>query len=114
MSRSPEQDSGHQARLSLASFELFYRRYLPVLLRYLVSQARDSSWALDITQDAMLAAWDNWDDLLTYDRPDAWLFRVATRKLRRLEARARERCWLPENLGHRDDVPFGATPAPWG
>jgi len=113
MWRSPDQDSGHQARLSLASFELFYRRYLPVLLRYLVSQARDSSWALDIAQDTMLAASDNWDDLLTYDRPDAWIFRVATRQLRRLEAQARERCWLPEDLGDRDDVQLAATTDPW-
>jgi RNA polymerase sigma factor (sigma-70 family) len=113
ISRSPEQDSGHQARLSLASFELFYRRYLPVLLRYLVSQARDTSWALDIAQDAMLAACDNWDDLLTYDRPDAWIFKVATRQLRRLEAQARERCWLPENLGHGEDVQLVATTDPW-
>ncbi len=111
--RSSDQDSGHQARLTLASFDLFYRRYLAVLFRYLVSQARDSSWALDIAQDAMAAACDNWDDLLTYDRPDSWLFTVATRRLRRLEARARERCWLSEHQGDVADVRLAAATDPW-
>ncbi len=96
---SPEEDSGREARLSLASFDVFYRRYLPALVRFLISQARDSAWALEIAQDAMVAACDKWDDLLTFDRPDAWIFMIAIRRLRRLEARARERCWLTEGAG---------------
>lgn len=93
-----DQDRGHQARLSLESFDLFCRRYLPVLERYLVALTSDSSWARDVAQDAMMAACDRWDDLLTYERPDAWLFKVATRRLRVLEAQARER-WLPGDPG---------------
>jgi RNA polymerase sigma-70 factor (ECF subfamily) len=111
--RSSDEDGGRQARLSLTSFDLFYRRYLPVLLRYLICQAGDSGWALDIAQDAMGAACDNWDGLLTNDRPDSWLFMVATRRLRRLEARARERCWLREDPGGRDDLHLMAATDPW-
>jgi len=99
---SPEPDSGREARLSLASFEVFYRRYLPVLMRFLISQSRDSAWALEIAQDAMVAACDKWDDLLTFDRPDSWIFTIALRRLRRLEARARERCWLAEGTSDSD------------
>ncbi len=99
---SPEQDGGREARLSLASFDVFYRRYLPVVVRFLISQARDSAWALEIAQDAMVAACDKWDDLLTFDRPDSWIFMIAIRRLRRLEARARERCWLAESAGDSD------------
>jgi DNA-directed RNA polymerase specialized sigma24 family protein len=99
---SPEQDSGREARLSLASFDVFCRRYLPVLVRFLISQARDSAWALEIAEDAMVAACDKWDDLLTFDRPDSWIFMIAIRRLRRLEARARERCLLSEGPGGAD------------
>jgi predicted RNA polymerase sigma factor len=84
------QDNGHQARLSLTSFDVFYRCHLPVLVRYLIVCAADSGWAAEIAEDAMIAACDHWDELLTADRPDCWLFLVATRRLRRLEARARE------------------------
>jgi RNA polymerase sigma factor (sigma-70 family) len=97
--RSPEEDCGREARLSLASFDVYYRRYLPVLVRFLMSQARNSAWALEIAQDAMVAACDKWDDLLTFDRPDSWIFMIA---IRRLEASARERCWLTEDLDSSD------------
>ena len=48
-------------------------------------------WAEEVADDAMMIALDKWDDLLTYERPDSRVFKVATRKLRRLEAQARER-----------------------
>lgn len=105
--------AGHQARLSLVSFDLFYRQHLPVLTRYLISQAGDSDWAVQIAQDAMQAACDTWDDLLTCDRPDAWLFTVATRMLRRLEARARERCQLPEGRETAGDLAVAALADSW-
>ncbi len=99
---SPGQDSGREARLSLASFDVFYRRYLPVLVRFLVSQAHESAWAPEIAEYAMVAACDKWDDLLTFDRPDCWIFMIALRRLRQLEARARERCWLTEAAAGSD------------
>lgn len=89
---------GHRARMSMVSFEEFYRRWWPTLVRGLITQASDTRWAEDIAQETMLAARDNWDSLLTYDRPDAWLFKVAIRHLRRLEARAREKCLLDDDI----------------
>jgi RNA polymerase sigma-70 factor (ECF subfamily) len=68
-------------------------------VRCLIAQASDTRWAEDIAQDTMLAARENWERLLTYERPDAWLYKVAIRSLRRLEARAREHCLLPEDNG---------------
>jgi RNA polymerase sigma factor (sigma-70 family) len=82
-------------------------------MRFLICQARDSGWALEIAQDAMTAACDKWDDLLTFDRPDSWLFMVAIRRLRRLEARARERCWLSEDRSGADDLQIVAAIDPW-
>ena len=109
---SEHESGGREARLSLASFDVFYRRYLPVLVRFLISQARDSAWALEIAEDAMVAACDKWDDLLTVDRPDSWIFMIALRRLRRLEARARERCWLTEGAG-ATDLPMAAVTDSW-
>jgi RNA polymerase sigma-70 factor (ECF subfamily) len=86
------------ARLSTVSFETFYRRYFPILVRFLITQANNTNWAEDIAQDTMIAATDKWQQILTYERPDSWLFKVAIRKLRRLESRARELSCLPEDI----------------
>jgi RNA polymerase sigma factor (sigma-70 family) len=90
---------GHRARLTVTSFPEFYKQWWPSLVRCVISQASDTRWAEDIAQDTMMAASDNWEQLLTYERPDAWLFKVAIRSLRRLEARARERGQLPDDSG---------------
>ncbi|HET7015986.1 MAG TPA: sigma-70 family RNA polymerase sigma factor [Streptosporangiaceae bacterium] len=83
-------------RMALSSFESFYRDNYPRLVRYLKSQI-NTAWADEIAGDAMIAAWDKWDDLVTFERPTAWLFQVATHKARRLEARARKMSALDED-----------------
>lgn len=93
----PESSAGQRARLAMSSFPEFYRQYWPRLVRCLVTQAGDSRWAEDVAQETMLAAIAKWDELLTYERPDAWLFKVAIRRVRRLEAQARERRLVPED-----------------
>jgi len=80
------------------SFEKFFEFYWPRLVRYLKSQANNVSWAEDVADEAMIAVWDKWESLLTFDRPDSYLFTVAIHRLRRLEARAREDCCLDEDL----------------
>lgn len=90
-------DGGSQVRLHVESPEEFFRYYWPRLLRFLSSQTRDSSLAEDAASDAFAAALNRWDTLLAYERPDSWLFKVGLRRLRRLEAQARERGWLAED-----------------
>ena len=85
-------ESGPRPVSQTDSFDAFCRRYLPVVERYLVGQARDSGWAPEIAQECLLAARGRWDDLLAAGRPDRWLFGAATRELRRLEARAGGQC----------------------
>jgi RNA polymerase sigma factor (sigma-70 family) len=92
-----QDDRGSQARRSMESQEEFFRRYWPRLVRVLSSQASNSSVAEDVAADTFLAAMSDWDKLLTYDRPDSWLFKVAIRKLRRLEEKARSRDSLAED-----------------
>jgi RNA polymerase sigma factor (sigma-70 family) len=105
---------GQEARESAQSYETFYKRYQPRLTRYLVSQASDIGVVEDVVQETMIAAYDKLEEVQTYERPDSWLFKVATRKLRRMEARARERCLLPEDLaGAEDDLRLAAADDKW-
>jgi RNA polymerase sigma-70 factor (ECF subfamily) len=95
-------DRAQKARLCTESFDIFFESYWPCLVHFLKTQANNSRFAEDVASQAMIAAADRWDDLLTYDRPDCWLFKVAIRMLRRLEARARRDGLLyedPENFG---------------
>jgi RNA polymerase sigma-70 factor (ECF subfamily) len=98
----------------MVSFDMFYKFYRTRLVRYLTSLASNSDWAEEVADDAMMAAWDKWDDLLTEERPDSWLFKVATRKLRHLEARARDHCCLHEDLASADgDLRIAAAADDW-
>jgi RNA polymerase sigma-70 factor (ECF subfamily) len=81
----------------MVSFDTFFKSYWPCLVHFLKTQANNSRFAEDVASQAMIAASDNWSDLLTYDRPDCWLFKVAIRMLRRLEAQARHDGWLYED-----------------
>jgi RNA polymerase sigma factor (sigma-70 family) len=90
-------ERGAKARLSMESQEAFFTLYWPRLVRFLFTQASNSSLADDVAGDTFLKAWDNWDTLLRCERPDSWLFKVAIRQLRREEAHARSRGSLAED-----------------
>jgi RNA polymerase sigma factor (sigma-70 family) len=104
---------GSQARLALSSFPEFYRQFWPRLVRCLIAQATDTRWAEDVAQDTMLSALEKWDQLLTYDRPDAWLFKVGIRRLRRTEAKGREQCLLPDEESAAGDLAVAAAMDGW-
>lgn len=104
-------DAQREAIRLRRDFSLFYRHYFPRLVRFLITQASEATWAEDVAQEAMLVACDKWDDLLTYERPDSWLFKVALRKLRRLEARAQDQYLLREDLGDAESDMRLATAA---
>lgn len=74
------------------SFELFYRREMPRLVA-LARALSGSSAADDLAQEAMLAAYRRWSDVVAYEHPEAWVRRVcanhATSLLRRRGAEAR-------------------------
>ena len=107
-------ERGRRARHRTASPDEFCGYYYPVLSRYLKSQTTDTGLAEDVTADALIAALDHWDHLLTCERPDSWLFKVAIRKLRQLESRARERCSLGEDLASAEgDLRVAAALDTW-
>jgi len=110
VSRPPEP----QGRLEISSFPEFYGYWSPRLTRYLKTQTSDGRWVEDIAQDAMLAARGKWEELLTYDRPEVWLFKVATRMLRRWQAKAREQCTsLDEVVDRRAGSPLVPDADEW-
>jgi RNA polymerase sigma factor (sigma-70 family) len=109
-------DSDRRARAlqSMGSPEEFFRCYWPWLLRILASQANDFDLAEEAASETFMAALDNWDKLLEYERPDSWLYKVGTRKLRRLEARARAQGSLAEDRdGMEADLKHAASADEW-
>lgn len=60
------------------SFELFYQRHAGAIFGYLWRVCADEQTANDLTQDVFFSAWRHFEKLRGYDRPEAWLFRVAT------------------------------------
>ena len=107
-------ERGRQARLSLVSFPTFYRQYYPLLVRILKSQSCDTRWAEDVAQDTMLAAYSKWEELLGYERPDSWLFKVAIRRLRRIEAKIRrERPYSEDSNSTARDIGLAAAEDNW-
>jgi len=100
--------------MCLESFEKFFKFYWPLLVRYLKSQASNSAWAEDVAEETMIAVLDRWSALLVMERPDSYLFTIATRKLRRLEAQARENCCLGEDLASAGaDLRLAAAADKW-
>ncbi|WP_378064062.1 RNA polymerase sigma factor [Actinomadura yumaensis] len=103
---------GHAARETLSSYPEFYRHWMPRLTGFLRAQTSDSRWVEDVAQESMLAAQLRWDELMTYDKPGAWLFKVATTMLRRWQAKAREQCTSLDDMVTRG-VHHGLVAAAW-
>ena len=107
-------ERGAEARLSMESQEAFFTLYWPRLVRFLLTQASNSSLADDVAGDTFLKAWVNWDMLLRCERPDSWLFKVAIRQLRREEAHARLRGSLAEDpIARMADIQQAAVMDEW-
>lgn len=75
---------------SIEAFEVFYRTFEPRIFGYLWRMSGNEHDALDMTQETFLRAWQRFTHLRAYQRPDSWLFRVATH-LALNHARQRER-----------------------
>lgn len=75
---TPEPDQG---------FAEFFRACLPVVTRTLTALTGDTRVVEDIAQDALLIARHRWDDIHSYDKPEAWVLKVAIRLMRRWQQR---------------------------
>lgn len=75
---TPEPDQG---------FAEFFRTCLPVVTRTLTALSGDTRAVEDIAQDALVIARHRWHDIRTYDKPEAWVLKVAIRLMRRWQQR---------------------------
>ena len=75
--------------------EVFCRAQWPRLLRAMWLHCGDEATAEDVSQEALVRAWERWTQLQEMERPDLWVLRVAfnlaTSRFRRrvIERRAR-------------------------
>ena len=105
---TPEPDQG---------FAEFFRTCLPVVTRTLTALTGDTRVVEDIAQDALLIAQHRWGDIRSYDKPEAWVLKVAIRLMRRwrfsgLDCRWSIACYRCLIVGIRE--PFMRSPgADW-
>ncbi|GHH46605.1 RNA polymerase sigma factor [Lentzea cavernae] len=88
-------------------FAEFFRECLPVVTRTLTALSDDNRAVEDIAQDALLIAQHRWCDIHAYDKPEAWVLKVAIRLMRRWQQRyARETLLaeVPEVVQPAQDV----------
>lgn len=62
----------------IARFEVFYRQYDRQIAGFLWRMLDDEQIAAELNQETFLRAWQNFPAISAYNRPVAWLFRVAT------------------------------------
>ena len=60
------------------SFDSFYRSRRPAIARALSFALGDVDLATEATDEAFVRAYERWDRVGALDRPDAWVYRVAS------------------------------------
>lgn len=83
-------------------FDAFVVRNEQALYLYLRRLLSSDEGARDIAQEAFFRAWTHFETIRTYDRPDAWLFRIAT-NLALSSLRRREPHSFTQLLRHGDE-----------
>src|SRR5258708_31905981 len=89
---------------ALRDFEQFFREHEPRVSGYLYRMLGDAQSAGDVSQETFFRAWQRFATLQTYDKPGAWLLRVATNlALQQLRGRRRRAGAMeaPEHLDER-------------
>jgi RNA polymerase sigma-70 factor (ECF subfamily) len=109
------EERGAEARLAICQSQgEFFKLYWPRLVRFLLTQATNSSLAEEVAAETFAKACAKWDTLLECKRPDSWLFKVALRQLRREENKARSRGSLAEDpIAIRADIQQAAVSDQW-
>lgn len=85
--RSPGEQSPASNRANGTEFEAFYRRFVPVLVGFLLCHGAPLPLAADIAQSTMLKAWRSWPRISS---PEAWARKTAGRELIRYQTSDRE------------------------
>ena len=72
----------------------FFRSEFAVVVRTVYLILRDQGWAQEISQDAFMQLYVHWSKVSRYERPEAWVRRVAIRMAVRQRSRDRLRAVL--------------------
>jgi len=73
------------------SFLAFYQRQRPALTTAFRRMTDDTRYVDDAIQEALLIARHKWPQVSTYDKPEAWVAKVALRLMRRWQHRDHQR-----------------------
>lgn len=65
-------------RAGIETFETFVHQHERPILNFLWRMTADEQTANDLSQETFLRAWQHFAKIREYERPSAWLFRVAT------------------------------------
>jgi RNA polymerase sigma-70 factor (ECF subfamily) len=66
------------APLAASGFESFYQEARPALARALTLALGDADVAVEAVDEAMTRAYERWSSVGALDRPEAWVYRVAS------------------------------------
>src|SRR5436190_15165458 len=89
---------GQLIGVSDAEFEWLFREESPAVLRTVFLICHDEEQARDITQEAFVQLLRHWKSVSTYERPGAWVRRVAIRQTMRSLRRERLRAVLEREV----------------
>lgn len=84
----------------------FFRTEFPAVVRTIYLILRDRARAEDISQDAFMQLYAHWPKVSRYERPEAWVRRVAIR----MAIRQRKRDLMRASLEHLISEPRTAVP----
>ena len=63
-----------------AGYDAFAHAERPRLVRFAWSLTGDLGAAEDVAQEALIVAWQRWDEVAGFDRPDVWVRRVVANR----------------------------------
>jgi RNA polymerase sigma-70 factor (ECF subfamily) len=70
--------SGRALGPDTRAFDRFFAEHEPSLYGYLRRMVSSDEVALELAQESFFRAWQHFDEVSAYDRPGAWLYRIAT------------------------------------
>lgn len=103
--QSTDQEVGVPAAASGLSFDEFYRRSAPRVVRQVHAMTGDLAEAQDCVAEAYSRAWQRWAQIGQYDAPEAWVRQVAWRLAASRFRRAKVAGGLLRRHGASADVP---------
>lgn len=95
---------------SSSAFEPFFREHERAVYACLWRLTGDAQTARDLTQETFIRAWRHFEQASAYERPLAWLLRIATNLAISTHQRESSRRTVSTDALGRDDAPASSDP----